>query len=91
MIERWFFLRDHRSLDVANMILDYCYRWTYSDDDYSQPIGPGMIMGFCYQGYMLMGDTKWIERASNVLHVHKGRDLKLSFQVGILLEGMRRY
>jgi hypothetical protein len=79
VIERWYFLRDHRSLDVANMVLDYCYRWTYGDND------------FCYQGYMLTGDRKWIERASNVLRVHKGRDLKLSFQAGIFLEGMRRY
>jgi hypothetical protein len=48
-------------------------------------------MDFCYQGYMLTGDRKWIERASNVLRFHKGRDLKLSFQAGIFLEGMRRY
>ena len=91
VIERWYFLRDHRSLDVANMVLDYCYRWTYGDNDYGQPRGPGMIMDFCYQGHMLTGDRKWIERASNVLRVHKGRDLKLSFQAGIFLEGMRRY
>ena len=91
VIERWYFLRDHRSLDVANIVLDYCYRWTYGDNDYGQPRGPGMIMDFCYQGYMLTGDRKWIERASNVLRVHKGRDLKLSFQAGIFLEGMRRY
>jgi len=91
VIERWYFLRDHRSLDVANTVLDYCYRWTYGDNDYGQPRGPGMIMDFCYQGYMLTGDGKWIERASNVLRVHKGKDLKLSFQAGIFLEGMRRY
>jgi len=91
VIERWYFLRDHRCLDVANMILDYCYRWKYGDNDYGQPRGPGMIMDFCYQGYMLTGDKKWIQRASNVLRVHKGRDLKLSFQAGIFLEGMRRY
>jgi len=91
LIDRWYFLRDHRSLDVANMVLDYCYRWTYGDNDYGQPRGPGMIMDFCYQGYMLTGDRKWIERASNVLRLHKGRNLKLSFQAGIFLEGMRRY
>ncbi len=91
VIERWYFLRDHRSLDVANMVLDYCYRWTYGDNDYGQPRGPGMIMDFCYQGYMLTGDRKWSERAANVLRVHKGRELKLSFQAGIFLEGMRRY
>lgn len=50
-----------------------------------------MIMDFCYQGYMLSGGKKWIQRAANVLHVHKGRELKLSFQAGIFLEGMRRY
>ncbi|MEK7995131.1 MAG: hypothetical protein AAB403_15095, partial [Planctomycetota bacterium] len=91
VIERWYFLRDHRSLDVANMVLDYCYRWTYADNDYGQPRGPGMIMDFCYQGYMLTGERKWIERAANVLRVHKGRELNLSFQAGIFLEGMRRY
>jgi len=91
VIERWYFLRDHRSLDVATMVLDYCYRWKYGDNDYGQPRGPGMIMDFCYQGYMLTGDSKWIERASDVLGAHKGRDLKLSFQAGIFLEGMRRY
>lgn len=91
VIDRWYFLRDHRCFDVANMVLDYCYRWKYGDNDYGQPRGPGMIMDFCYQGYMLTGDRKWIERASNVLRVHKGRDLKLSFQAGIFLEGMRRY
>lgn len=91
VIERWYFLRDHRCLDVANMVLDYCYRWKYGDNDYGQPRGPGIIMDFCYQGYMLTGDKKWIERAANVLRVHKGRDLKLSFQAGIFLEGMRRY
>ena len=91
VIERWYFLRDHRSFDVANMILDYCYRWTYGDNDYGQPRGPGMIMDFCYQGYMLSGGKKWIQRAANVLRVHKGRELKLSFQAGIFLEGMRRY
>jgi len=91
VIERWYFLRDHRCLDVARMVLDYCYRWTYGDNDYGQPRGPGMIMDFCYQGYMLTGDKRWIQRAANVLRVHKGRDLKLSFQAGIFLEGMRRY
>jgi hypothetical protein len=91
VIERWYFLGDHRSLDVANMVLDYCHRWSYGDNDYGQPRGPGMIMDFCYQGYMLTGDRKWIDRASNVLRAHKGRDLKLSFQAGIFLEGMRRY
>jgi hypothetical protein len=91
VIERWYFLRDHRSLDIANMILDYCYRWTYGDNDYGQPRGPGMIMDFCYQGYMLTGDKKWIQRATNVLRVHRGKELKLSFQAGIFLEGMRRY
>lgn len=50
-----------------------------------------MIMNFCYQGYILTGQKKWIERVSNVLRVHKGRDLKLSFQAGMFLEGMRRY
>jgi hypothetical protein len=48
-------------------------------------------MNFCYQGYMLTGDKKWIQRAANVLRVHKGKELKLSFQAGIFLEGMRRY
>jgi hypothetical protein len=48
-------------------------------------------MDFCYQGYMLTGDNRWIQRAANVLRVHKGRELKLSFQAGIFLEGMRRY
>jgi len=91
VIERWYFLRDHRSLDVANMVLDYCYRWTYADDDYGQPRGPGMIMDFCYQGHMLTGEKKWIERAANVLRVHEGRELNLSFQAGIFLEGMRKY
>jgi len=91
VIERWYFLRDHRSLDVATMVLDYCYRWKYGDNDYGQPRGPGMIMDFCYQGYMLSGDKTWIQRAANVLRVHEGRDLKLSFQAGIFLEGMRRY
>jgi len=91
VIERWYFLRDHRCRDVANMVLDYCYRWKYGDNDYGQPRGPGMIMDFCYQGYMLTGDGKWIERAANVLRVHEGRELKLSFQAGIFLEGMRRY
>ncbi len=91
VIERWYFLRDHHCLDVANMVLDYCYRWKYGDNDYGQPRGPGMIMDFCYQGYMLTGDKKWIERAANVLDVHKGRKLKLSFQAGIFLEGLRKY
>ncbi|MHC4581330.1 MAG: hypothetical protein ACYS14_07720, partial [Planctomycetota bacterium] len=91
VIERWYFLRDHRCRDVANMVLDYCYRWKYGDNDYGQPRGPGMIMDFCYQGYMLTGDSKWIERAANVLRVHEGRELRLSFQAGIFLEGMRRY
>lgn len=91
VIDRWYFLRDHRCFDVANMVLNYCYRWKYGDNDYGQPRGPGMIMDFCYQGYMLTGDEKWIQRAANVLRVHKGRDLKLSFQAGIFLEGMRRY
>ncbi|UCF16336.1 MAG: hypothetical protein JSW59_02540, partial [Phycisphaerales bacterium] len=91
VIERWYFLRDHRSLDVADTVLDYCYRWTYGDNDYSQPRGPGMIMDFCHQGHMLTGDKKWIRRAANVLRMHKGRELKLSFQAGIFLEGMRRY
>lgn len=91
VIERWYFLRDHRCLDVANMVLDYCYRWKYGDNDYGQPRGPGMIMDFCYQGYMLTGEKKWIKRSFNVLHVHKGRKLKLSFQAGIFLEGMRSY
>jgi hypothetical protein len=91
VIERWYFLRDHRSLDVTNMVLDYCYRWTYGDNDYGQPRGPGMIMDFCYQGYMLTGDKKWIQRAADVLRVHKGKELRLSFQAGIFLEGMRRY
>ena len=50
-----------------------------------------MIMDFCYQGYMLSGDKRWIQRAANGLRVHKGRYLKLSFQAGIFLEGMRRY
>ena len=91
VIDRWYFLRDHRCFDVAKMALEYCYRWKYGDNDYGQPRGPGMIMDFCYQGHMLTGDRKWIERASNVLRVHKGRDLKLSFQAGIFLEGMRKY
>lgn len=91
VIQRWYFLRDHRCRDVADMILDYCYRWKYADNDYGQPRGPGMIMIFCYEGYMLTGDRKWIPRAANVLRVHKGRELRLSFQAGIFLEGMRRY
>lgn len=91
VIERWYFLRDHRCRDVANMVLDYCYRWKYADNDYGQPRGPGMIMVFCYEAYMLTGDKKWIPRAANVLRVHKGRELRLSFQAGIFLEGMRRY
>lgn len=91
VIDRWYFLRDHRSRDVAEMVLDYCHEWTYGDNDYGQPRGPGMVMEFCYQGYMLTGDTKWIRRAANVLRVHKGRELNLSFQAGIFLEGMRRY
>lgn len=40
---------------------------------------------------MLIGDEKWIPRAANVLRVHRGRELRLSFQAGIFLEGMRRY
>ncbi len=91
IIERWYLLRDHRCRDVAQMILDYCYRWTYADDDYGEPRGPGMIMIFCYEGYMLTGDSKWIPRAANVLRIHRGRELRLSFQAGIFLEGMRRY
>jgi hypothetical protein len=91
IIERWCFLRDHRSRDVAQTVLDYCYRWTYADNDYGQPRGPGTIMDFCYQGYMLTGERKWIDRAAHVLQVHRGRDLNLSFQAGIFLEGMRRY
>jgi len=91
VLERWYFLRDHRARDVAQMVLDYCYRWTYADNDYGQPRGPGTIMDFCYQGYMLTGERKWIERAAHVLQVHRGRDLRLSFQAGIFLEGMRRY
>lgn len=91
VIQRWYFLRDHRCRDVADMILDYCYRWKYADNDYGQPRGPGMIMIFCYEGYMLTGDRKWTPRAANVLRVHKGRELRLSFQAGIFLEGMRRY
>jgi len=63
----------------------------YGDNDYGQPRGPGMILDFCYQGYLLTGDEKWIRRAANVLRVHKGRPLKLSFQAGIFLEGMRKY
>ena len=73
VIDRWYFLRDHCSLDIANMVLDYCYRWTYGDNDYGQPRGPGMIMDFCYQGYMLSGDKKWIQRAANELSVHKSK------------------
>lgn len=73
------------------LVLDYSHRRKYGDNDYGQPRGPGMIMDFCYQGYMLTGDEKWIQRAANALRVHKGRDLKLSFQTGIFLEGMRRY
>ena len=91
IIQRWYFLRDHRCRDVAGMILDYCYGWKYADNDYGQPRGPGMIMIFCYEAYMLTGDRKWIPRAANVLRVHKGRELRLSFQAGIFLEGMRRY
>jgi len=91
IIERWYFLRDHRSRDVAQIVLDYCYRWTYADNDYGQPRGPGTIMDFCYQGYLLTGERIWIARAANVLRVHRGRDLNLSFQAGIFLEGMRRY
>ncbi len=91
IIERWYLLRDHRSRDVAQMVLDYCYRWTYADNDYGQPRGPGTIMDFCYQGYMLTGERKWMARAAHVLQVHRGRDLNLSFQAGIFLEGMRRY
>ena len=30
-------------------------------------------------------------RAANVLRVHRGRPLRLSFQAGIFLEGMRKY
>ncbi len=91
IIERWYFLRDHRSRDVAQMVLDYCYRWTYADNDYGQPRGPGTVMDFCYQGYLLTGERKWIDRAAQVLRVHRGRELNLSFQAGIFLEGMRRY
>lgn len=91
VIDRWYLLRDHRCRDVAEMVLDYCYRWKYGDNDYGQPRGPGMILDFCYQGYLLTGDEKWIRRAANVLRVHKGRPLKLSFQAGIFLEGMRKY
>jgi len=91
VLERWYFLRDQRSLDVANMVLDYCYRWTYGDNDYGQPRGPGMTLTFCHDAYMLTGDEKWIQRAANVLRVHRDRELRLSFQAGIFLEGMRRY
>ena len=91
VIDRWYFLRDHRCLAVAKMVLDYCYKWTYGDNDYGQPRGPGMIMDFCHQAYMLTGEERWIQRAANVLRVHKDRELKLSFQAGIFLEGMRRY
>ena len=91
VLDRWYFLRDHRSRDVASKVLDYCYQWRYGDNDYGQPRGPGMIMDFCYHGYIFTGEKRWIERAAHVLHVHKGRDLKLSFQAGIFLEGLRRY
>jgi hypothetical protein len=91
IVERWYFLRDHRARDVAQMVLEYCYRWTYADNDYGQPRGPGTILDFCYQGYLLTGERKWIDRAAHVLQVHRGRDLNLSFQAGIFLEGMRRY
>jgi len=91
-IDRWYFLRDHRSKDVADLVLDYVYRWRYGDNDYGQPRGPGMIMVFCADAYDLYGDRdKWVKRASNVLRVHRNRPLKLSFQAGIFLEGTRRY
>lgn len=92
VIERWYFLRDHRCKDVADMVLEYCHRHTYGDNDFGQPRGPGMIMVFCADAYDLYGDkAKWAKRASNVLRVHRSRDLNLSFQAGIFLEGMRRY
>lgn len=92
VIERWYFLRDHRCKDVAGMVLDYCHRHTYGDNDFGQPRGPGMTMVFCADAYDLYGDkAKWAKRAANVLRVHRRRDLRLSFQAGIFLEGMRRY
>jgi hypothetical protein len=50
-----------------------------------------MIMNFCADAYRLTGDPKWIERAALVVRVHQKRQLKLSFQTGIFLEGLRRY
>jgi hypothetical protein len=51
-----------------------------------------MIMVFCADACELYGDKdKWARRASNVLRVHRKRDLRLSFQAGIFLEGLRRY
>ncbi len=91
VIGRWYLLRDHRSLDIANLILDHTYRYNSADNNFSQPRAPGMIMEFCYQAYMLTGDERWIPRGKNVLRIHQNRDLTLSFQAGIFCEGLRRY
>jgi hypothetical protein len=91
VIGRWYMLRDHRSLDIANLILDHTYRYTSADNNFGQPRAPGMIMEFCYQAYMLTGDERWIPRCKHVLDLHKDRDLRLTFQAGIFCEGLRRY
>ncbi len=92
VIDRWYFLRDHRCRDVADMVLGYVHRYRAADNDYGQPRGPGTVMSFCADACALYGrKDKWVKRAANVLRLHKGRKLKLSFQAGIFLAGLRRY
>ena len=92
IIDRWYFLRDHRCRDVANLILDHTFNYTGADNNFGQPRAPGFILNFCADAYDLYGNRqRWVRRGQNVLRLHRRRNLRLTFQAGVFLEGMRRY
>ncbi len=95
MFERWYFLADHRMLDVLQEIADYIMRYKDADLSTSQPRGVGFLLITVMEFYDFNGgDSKWLDRAREVFTKNKDKKHKGGkphYQIGFLLEGVRRY
>jgi hypothetical protein len=91
IFERWYFLADHRMLDVVGEIGDFIMRYDDADYDKSQPRGPGFLMMTIYEFCCFTAnDPKWLERGRKVVKANQDRKLIVNYQTGFKLEGLRR-
>jgi hypothetical protein len=95
LFERWYFLADHRMLDVLGEIEGLVMRYKGGDTDANQPRGPAHLMITLTEFYKFSGgDKKYLTRAGEVWRKNERASMKNGqphYQIGFMAEAMARY